>query len=256
MGNLEILTQELRKILPIFINEFRAYIEPKKLEYLENEENIPNIIQFTNKGMGAFTQDGHIYYSNINKVMFETLKKYPNYGSEPNKKLVEPEEFVNNKKDYLDYMNYCIEKGATDLDYSLDVLPHEIMHLIGSSGGVIGEGVTELRTRQICQVHRIRCAPVLHAKETELVMKLDKKLGKHTLNKYSFGKDYGELENKFDKIYGEKMFWGIYSKLLIAYDNYQKNNLSDPIEHYKAYRNLDYSPMLELMKNEQQIDID
>ena len=44
-----ILTTELEKILPIFINEFKEYISPQNLEYLTDKNNISNIIQFSNQ---------------------------------------------------------------------------------------------------------------------------------------------------------------------------------------------------------------
>ena len=250
MDKTEILTRELKKILPFFIKEFKEYIPPTKLEYLKDNENISNIIQFSDNGMGAYTDiaNGKIFYANINKLMFERLKLHPAYGKKKNSQLIKPEEFVNNKKDYLDYINYCIEKGYTELDYCLDVLPHEIMHLIGFYGGVIGEGVTELRTRQVCQKYNIRCAPILHSKETEVVMKLDKLLGKEILNRASFEKDNSKIEQEIDKNCGTGKFRQAYEQMVIEYNKYQGNNLKNPIEHYKEYRNINYSNMLNLVK--------
>ena len=64
------------------------------------------------------------------------------------------------------------------MDFYLDLLPHEAMHLIGVTGGVIGEGVAEKRTRELCLKHNIRSAPISHSKEVKLVSLMKKLVGK------------------------------------------------------------------------------
>ncbi len=242
------LTEQLKTILPIFLEEFKDYIDPRRLEYLSDKKNVPNIIQFVDDGMGAWHYEGHIYFSKINNRICEKLKSQDEYGTQPNIKLIEPEDFINNKKDYIDYLRYWILKGLTVLDYCIDILPHEIMHLIGSSGGVIGEGSTEANTRRICQKYNIRCIPISHTKEVELVLSLENVFGIDVLTRSAFSRDFTILEREFNSLYGNQAFSREYGIVTQMYTRYQTSHLDDPIKHYQTYRKINYGSMLELLR--------
>ena len=153
-------------------------------------------------------------------------------------------------------MEYVIGHGLTELDYCLDVLPHEIMHLIGCKGGVFGEGITELRTRQICKKYGIRCAPILHSKETKLMRKLEKYVGSMMLDESGFWGDYSMIEEAIGKIFGEENFRPIYEDLCIAYRCYASDRSRNPIEHYQKYRDIDFEPIYNLIDSKREIEVE
>ena len=156
--------------------------------------------------------------------------------------------------DYVEYMQYLIDNGLKEIDYCLDVLPHEVMHLIGCGNGVIGEGVTELRTRQTCLKYGIRCAPIMHSKETLLVKKLEKHLGKMILDEAAFYNDCKYLLDECERVFG-KEFKELYEEICIDYRAYSMDRTRNPLEHYENYRKLDYSKLYELIDSKEKIEI-
>ena len=241
--------EEMKKIIPIFMKECESYIYPQKLFFLNNPKNLGRIIDF-GRGFGAWTKGDNIVFAIQNARIFDRLARMPEYGKKPRECFVSQKDFVDNSKDYLDYMQYIIDNGLKEIDYCLDVLPHEIMHLIGSGGGVIGEGVTELRTRQICKKYGIRCAPIMHTKETKFVRMLEKFVGANLLDLTAFTKDNTLLFQKCEELFGEE-FFQIYGEMESQYTRYIMDFSLDPIEHYKSYREIDFSRMYKFLREKE-----
>jgi len=248
---IKLIEEELKKIIPVFVKECGNYIYPQKLFFLNDQTNLSRIIDF-GRGFGAWTNGDNIVFSVQNTKVFQRLARMPEYGKRPREHLVEPKDFIDNNKDYLDYMQYIIDNGLKEIDYCLDVLPHEIMHLIGSGGGVIGEGFTELRTRQICKKYGIRCAPIMHAKETKFIRMLERFVGIELLELTAFTKDNTLLFEKCDELFGEE-FFEIYKDMESQYYKYILDYASDPIEHYKKYREIDFTRMYKFLKEKEKV---
>lgn len=249
---LRIIQKELEKIVPIFLTEFISYVPLEKRRYIKERINsgFGNLLISMESGIGAWCKNDKIYFAFQNRPMFKKLSKLPEYGQNKGMILVDPEDIVDNEKDYVDYMEYVIANGLTELDYCLDFLPHQIMHLVGSSGDVLGEGVTEYRTRQVCQKYGIRCAPIMHSKETKLIKMLEKYLGEMALNDASFLQDFSIIEAECVKIFGSE-FKRIYEDLRISYRMYAIDRSPDPIVHYKKYREIDFSEIFDLIESKE-----
>ena len=136
----------------------------------------------------------------------------------------------------------------------MDLLPHQIMHLIGCKGGVLGEGITELRTRQVCKKYNIRCAPILHSKETKIIRLLEDFIDEITINESAFLGQFNFLIEKLENLFGKEKFQLVYEDLCIDYRTYATDRTQDPIEHYKKYREIDFSKMFELIESKKLTD--
>ena len=252
MDTLSYLTEELIKIIKVYIAEFGKFINERHLHFLSNESNLKKVLQFSDKSTGAWcVAHKQICFGSNTSHFINQLRQNPLYGTQPNHILVTRENFVDNTLDYWDYVNHFILIGGNELDFYLDLLPHEAMHLIGISGGVIGEGVTEKRTREICLKHNIRSAPISHGKEVKLVSLMEKLVGKEILTKTGFEDNffqYWDIEKALDKKCGSGTFERIYSTTQIPYgEKYLKVRYANPFEKFNAYKNLNFEPAYSLL---------
>lgn len=251
-NEMKLLYKEVEKLVPIFLAEFIDYVPFEKRRYLKEkiELGFSSHLVGIDLGIGAWCRDNKILFANRNIDLFKTFYLRKGYGKNKGFKLVDEENFIDNDKDYLDYIDYIIANGMKEFDYCLDILPHEVMHLIGSCGGVLGEGVTELRTRQVCKKYGIRCAPIWHSKETKLVMMLEKHLGEMALNDAAFFGDFTVIENACERIFGSE-FKDVYEDLCISYRTYVIDRSPSHIEHYKKYREIDFEPIYKLIEKKE-----
>ena len=258
IDEIRMVEKEMVRILSIFMDEFVEYVPVEKRRYFEELMKLKRtnqLIGFDN-GMGAWCKDDKIYFAVRNNKMFKSLARNPNYGKYKGVALVSESDFINNDKDYIDYIEYFIGNGLKEIDYCLDVLPHEVMHLIGSGSGILGEGITELRARQVCKKYGIRCAPILHSKETKLAIKLEKHVGEIALNEASFFGDFTILEERLGKIFGEEAFQEVYDDLRIGYRQYVSDRSINLLEHYKKYRDIDFNRIYALVDAKDKLEIE
>ena len=248
---IKILEKELEKLLPIFLNEFLDYIPLDRRRYFTDKirNGMTHQLVCFDTGFGAWCKNDKLYIGIQNMDIFKKLASREEYGKRKGIKLISEDEMIDNEKDYLDYMEYFIGNGLTELDYCLDVLPHEVMHLVGSGGGIFGEGITEYRTRQVCKKYGIRCAPVMHTKETKLIKMLEEHISTNELNEASFWKDFSMIESVCENIFGKENFREAYEEACIAYRGYMGDTTKDPIEHYKRYREMDFSKLFNLFND-------
>ncbi|MCX8074540.1 MAG: hypothetical protein N2749_03030 [Clostridia bacterium] len=253
----ELLTYELRKILKIYVGEFESYIKKEKLRLLKQDAFVDNVIQFSDSRMGVWCEDeSYIVYSNeipafLNDVVFDSKV----YGTDPNIVFVSDDEFVENERDYLDYIRYAILKGMKTEDFYLSALPHEAMHLIGIGGGIKCEGITEHRTRQTCKKYGIDfCAPAGHFKEAKLARLMEKITGEDHLTKIGFdprGYEYAMFIRNVNMLRGPGVFEKVYSNLNNQYlDTYIRTSYPNNIDRFLAYRELDFSTIYKLISQD------
>ena len=253
MNTLSYLTEELFKIIKIYISELGKYICEKHLDFLSNDSNIEKIIQFSDNRTGAWCVDNrHIYFGSNTSHFIEQLRQNPLYGTQPEHLLVTKERFVDNSLDYWDYVNHFILIGGNELDFYLDLLPHEAMHLIGITGGVIGEGVAEKRMRELTTKYNIRSAPICHTKEVKLVSLMEKLVDKDILTKTGFENNffqYWDIEKAIDSKCGKGTFEKVYMATRIPYsEKYLRVKHPSPFEQFNAYRKLNFEPAYSLLR--------
>lgn len=247
--DVKILEAEIKRILPIFLDELGEYIPIEREEKLRYTLILRVPVLFSN-GFGAHAGENRIFYATQNTDVFRKFSKREDFGKNPEAVLVTEEDFIDNDKDYLDYFQYFIDKGLIELDYSLDVLPHTAMHLLGSSHTVLGEGITELLTREICKKHGIRCAPIMHSKETKLIRMLEKYLHRVEILDTAFGDLDSIIVGKCVSIFGPE-FGELYKELSREYRDYTNDRTKDPLEHYEKYREINFDSIFELIQSKE-----
>lgn len=86
-----------------------------------------------------------------------------------------PQQYVGSTRDQMDYFAELFAKNGIDMDWVLDVLPHEAIHTFGTIGGntFLKEGITEELAREIGEKYGIRLSPTSHTQEAEFVRKLE-----------------------------------------------------------------------------------
>lgn len=89
-------------------------------------------------------------------------------------------DFIENDLSLKDYFIYLYLKDSIDLNFFLDVLPHEISHCFGFEGGIY-EGATETFNREVCHKYNITSFPFSHPEETKLFQKVEKVLGRDVI---------------------------------------------------------------------------
>lgn len=246
IDEIRLIDSEIKRLLPIFKNEFLDYILPQKFMYFRDKSNWNEILDF-GSGIGVWNDGNKIYVSVQNSRFFKQLSKEEGYGENKGKQLVSNKEYYINNKDFLDYIDYAKANGLKEIDYALDTLPHHIMHLIGSGKGILGEGITELRTREICKKYNIRYAPVMHSKEAKLIRLLENFFTKQELNEASFYGNVSSILKKCETIFG-KEFKTLYEDICGQYNNYISSSVTDVVEHYKRYREIDFTKLYDLIK--------
>ena len=91
------------------------------------------------------------------------------------------DKYVDSQRDQLDYFAELLEKKKIDIDWILDVLPHESMHIFIDGSGTLVEGTTERLTRECADKYGLRLTPTSHQRETEIMAKVEKIIGRENL---------------------------------------------------------------------------
>lgn len=131
---------------------------------------IDNVVMPTMRKLGySINEKGEVmFYTNDNKY------------HEPILNLESQKEYIGSTRDQMDYFAYLFAKNGIDMDWVLDVLPHEAMHTFGVTGGnaFLKEGITEELTRETCEKYGIHMSPTSHTQEAEFVRKLETVVGR------------------------------------------------------------------------------
>lgn len=204
-----ILEMELKKILSTYKAEFIQFVDKKKENQLDNASII---IEKGEEVDARGHRKGIVFFSETNKALkniFEEMRytitetgaiRYDRDGKRAEKldckligkagekHLLTNEEKIENNLNVVDYFAYASIKDIQDIEFFLDVMPHEAMHVFGFKGGIF-EGVTETFTRETAEKYNIRATPFAHNKETKLIQKIEKVIGKNAIAENSYVED-------------------------------------------------------------------
>ena len=89
---------------------------------------------------------------------------------------------VSSDRDQLDYFAELLITGKIDLDFILDVFPHEAMHVFIPGQGVFVEGTTERLAREASDKYGLRLSPTSHSKETAIMSRLEAIVGRNAIS--------------------------------------------------------------------------
>lgn len=121
---------------------------------------------------------------------------------------------VSSNRDQLDYFAELLLMGKIDLDFILDVFPHEVMHIFIPGQGVLVEGATERLSREVCDKYGIRLSPTSHSKETAIISRLEAFLGRNAIASIALS-NYQKSRRTINKDSIDEIR---YESLRVAYD--------------------------------------
>lgn len=169
--------------------------------------------------------------------------------------------YVSSDRDQLDYFAELLIKGKIDLDFILDVFPHEVMHVFIPGQGVFVEGATERLAREASDKYGLRLSPTSHSKETAIISKLEAIVGRDAIssialtnnqkkerevNKQEIDKlRYEELKRAIDEKMGEGTFDKIKSVLDEEYEEFLGYRTKR--EEFQKYRNSTFSEIIHFL---------
>ena len=174
-----ILEHEMKKCVAIYLAEFPEF-ECKDIEKLTVTPTYKNEPDCRGGSNGIKVDIGiqpFIDGQNPNQLRGAGIK----YTSDSNgrvyiegataqnlKKSIEPKSLlkVDSTRDQFDYFAELLADGKIDLDWMLDVLPHESMHIFVPGEGVFVEGTTEELSREMADKYGLRLTPTSHQRET------------------------------------------------------------------------------------------
>lgn len=159
--------------------------------------------------------------------------------------------YVSSDRDQLDYFAELLETKKIDLDFILDVFPHEAMHVFIPGQGVLVEGTVERFAREASDKYGLRLSPTSHSKETAIVSRLEAILGRDIISsialtnvqKEMWKDDKESIDNSryeiLKKSYDAKMGSGTFDKLKNTLDEEYYNFLSHRTkpDEFQMYRN-------------------
>lgn len=169
--------------------------------------------------------------------------------------------YVSSDRDQLDYFAELLITEKIDLDFILDVFPHEVMHVFIPGQGVFVEGTTERLAREASDRYRLRLSPTSHSKETAIMSKLEAIVGRDAISSIALTNNqkkerevnkqevdklrYEELKRAID----EKMGKGTFDKIKSVLDEEYEEFLGyrTKREEFQKYRNSAFSETIHFL---------
>ena len=163
--------------------------------------------------------------------------------------------YVSSDRDQLDYFAELLITGKIDLDFILDVFPHEAMHIFIPGQGVFVEGTTERLAREASDKYGLRLSPTSHSKETAIMSRLEAIVGRDAISSIALTNNQKKAreankqevdESRLDelkKAIDEKMGYGTFDKLKSVLDKEYEEFLGyrTKTDEFQIYRNNAFS---------------
>ena len=196
-------------------------------------------------------KNGILLLPKVAYQIFQLLKNYENYGTKLNSHR-NIADYLDTNTTYRGYITHLIESGMSVYDYFEESLLHETMHICGSRGGYpLEEGINELKTRELAQKYNIKIAAYGYSKEVEMAKKMQKIIGKETMDKLTFISRYERIVFLRDKLGDEvaELYLQISDEMTKKSEDYYKkiSQVSDPFEKAELYDNIDYTELYQIV---------
>lgn len=163
--------------------------------------------------------------------------------------------YLSSNRDQLDYFAELLITGKIDLDFILDVFPHEAMHVFIPGQGVLVEGTTERLARKASDKYGLRLSPTSHSKETAIVSRLEGIVGIDAISSISLTNNQKKAREvskqeidkarfeELKKAIDEKMGYGTFDRLKGTLDKEYEEFLGyrTKAEEFQIYRNDTFS---------------
>ena len=196
-------------------------------------------------------KNGILLLPKVAYQIFQLLKNYENYGTKLNSHR-NIADYLDTNTTYRGYITHLIESGMSVYDYFEESLLHETMHICGSRGGYpLEEGINELKTRELTQKYNIKIAAYGYSKEVEMAKKMQKIIGKETMDELTFISRYERIVFLRDKLGDEvaELYLQISDEMTKKSEDYYKkiSQVSDPFEKAELYDNIDYTELYQIV---------
>lgn len=245
-ADFDMVEEELRKYIKIILSEYKNNINIDVYNTLNNKE----LLKWNDNNTVSFiVRENVLYLPKVSYQIFDELSKLPNYRIRS--RVYNYDNYLNTDTTYYQYINEVIECGLLPINYFLESLLHEAMHICGSSGATpLEEGINELKTRELAQKYHINIAAFGYSKEVEIAKYLQELIGKEIMDSLTF-------IPKNEKIDFIKEFVGV--RQADTYDYISKSmsdkvgkymfDTNDPFEKAQIYSKINYNNELDYIKN-------
>lgn len=169
--------------------------------YAGNQEFLKKILPSPNVGLTSEVQDDR----KIHAIQV--------YGKDIVSTKMSGETYISSNRDLLDYFAELLRTGKIDLDFILDVFPHEVMHIFVPGQGVFVEGTTERLSRKASDKYGLRLSPTSHSKETAIISRLEAIVGEDAISSIALTNEQKELR-KIDKDLVETLRFEVLKKAI------------------------------------------
>ena len=192
------------------------------------QTGLDTILTSSNVGLkGQVLEDGKIHATKVfNKDIIPTK--------------LSGEKNVSSNRDQLDYFAELLISGKIDLDFILDVFPHEAMHIFIPGQGVFVEGATERLSREVSDKYGLRMSPTSHSKETAIISRLESIVGRDAILSIALTNNQKELrkieKNATDTLRFEKLKEAIDNKMGSGTFDKLKDELDKEYREFLKYR--------------------
>lgn len=241
----KIVALTLEKYINIIIKEYHEYLSNEQIQELKNMDYNKSVVIADTKTISILVMDKKVYLPTEALNVINKLKKHPEYGTNKEHKAYTKETLLTNDNTFEDYINHAVIKGITPLDYYLENLLHESLHISGIVGvGVMSEAFTELKTRELALKYNLETSGCGYPKEVKIALKLENILGEKIVNKIMFMHNIEDQLKYIEKILGKEtrdFYEQTYLEMKKEYSKYNASAYRDPYEKAKAYEKLDYT---------------
>lgn len=249
----KIVALNLEKYINIIIKEYHEYLSQEQIQELQKINYNDNIFITDTGTITIIVKDKKLYLPTEAFNVINELKKNPNYGTNKEHKAYTKENILTNDNTFIDYINHAIIKGIDPLEYYLENLLHESLHISGISGvGVMSEAFTELKTRELASKYDLKTSGCGYPKEVKIALELENILGEKIVNKIMFIPNIGDQLKYIEETLGsetKEFYKQVYLEMTKEFNKYNAFSYKDIYEKTKAYEKLDYTKVNELTKN-------
>lgn len=247
--DLALISKKIIEYIKIIVDEYDSFINDRVRFYLKNKMQL---VKFSETNTISFIVIKNVLYlPKISYNIFPELKKFPNYNIKP-KDTVNYDDYLKTNTTYFDYIDHVIECGLNPLDYFLESLLHEAMHICGSYGfSPLEEGITELKTRELAQKRKILISGMGYPKEVFVAKKFQEVADKDIMDELTFI----PVEERYYFLYKKKnlkianLYQDVSNSMKRSFSDFGKQIqiISDPFQKAEVYKRIDYSDALDLI---------
>jgi len=250
----EELANKVFKYVRIILDEYQDKIPNHIKDYLNSTFDYQDLIKIENTNtISLFVRDGYIYLPPNAYKIIELMESIPGFGINKNHKTHNNSNMIINNNTFSDYIKHVFLKGHMPIDYFLEILLHETMHLCGADGGsALKEGFTELKTRELAKKYNLTTSCCAYPKEMKIAYLFEMILGRDIADKLTFMHDEREIYYMIHDLVGREeadLYIKVSRMMQVEFQNYinkKYDGITGPIKKTLEYDKINYKKIDEL----------